>query len=168
MPEGILLSSRLSRCRTAAVGLMVLTAAFFAPAAGAGSGSPDGSFGTDGVVTVAIGDSATAEAVAVQPDGDLVAVGSTQTGELYELAMTRHRADGSLDPDFGAGGIVRTQAGIYPEGQAVVLQKDGKIVVAGKALADRYTQELVLARYHADGSPDTAFGHDGVVTASPL
>ena len=50
-------------------------ASFFAPPAGATSGSLDMSFGTQGVVTTVIGDSATAEAVAVQPDGKLVTVG---------------------------------------------------------------------------------------------
>jgi uncharacterized delta-60 repeat protein len=124
----------------------------------------DGSFGDHGVVTTAIGGSATAEAVAAEPDGDLVSAGFAVIDGVHQLAITRHRADGSLDRRFGQDGVVTTTVGIYPEAQAVVIDDDGKIIVAGKGLASRSTSQLVLARFHGDGSPDDSFGDNGVAT----
>ncbi|HKY74539.1 MAG TPA: hypothetical protein VJS45_00250, partial [Acidimicrobiia bacterium] len=112
-----------------------------ASAAGAGSGL-DGSFGDNGVVSVAIGASATAAAVAVEPDGDLVTAGFAVIDGVHQLAITRHRADGSLDRGFGIDGLVTRQVAIYPDPQAVLVQDDGMIVLAGKALADRTRSEM--------------------------
>lgn len=62
------------------------------------------------------------------------------------------RLAGSLDPSFGQDGIVtRDQAGI----EAIAVQLDGKIVVAGG--------DFELARYLPDGSPDPSFGDGGHV-----
>jgi uncharacterized delta-60 repeat protein len=58
-----------------------------------------------------------------------------------------------LDPGFGSGGLVATP-GLAPA-EAVVVQPDGKIVVAG---------DHKLARYLPDGTLDGAFGTAGVVT----
>jgi len=143
---------------------MFAVGSLLAPAAGAAA-SLDASFGTQGVVTTAIGDSATAEAVAVQPDGKLVTVGVATINGAQVMAMTRHREDGSLDGGFGTNGVVTTLVGTNPDAQAVALQNDGKIVVAGKGAADPDTPELILARYGTDGSPDRSFGTNGVVTA---
>lgn len=58
-------------------------------------------------------------------------------------------ADGRLDKQFGDQGVVYPGGG-YPS--IVALQSDGKIVVAGPG---------VLERYNTDGSPDTTFGING-------
>ena len=79
--------------------------------------------------------------------------------------MTRHREDGSLDGDFGTNGVVTTSVGINPDAQAVTLQDDGKIVVAGRGAANPDTPWVLLARYDTDGSPDQSFGTNGVITA---
>lgn len=47
-------------------------------------------------------------------------------------------------------------------GMAVTTQPDGKILVAG--LADRGDEDLVVARFHTTGMPDTSFGVRGVAT----
>jgi uncharacterized delta-60 repeat protein len=70
-------------------------------------------------------------------------------------------APGELDPGFGSGGVVKTPLNHAGSGAAAALDEGDRVVVAG-------TEEsygLAVARYLADGAPDTAFGGDGVATA---
>ena len=74
--------------------------------------------------------------------------------------------DGDLDPTFGSGGQrVLTVApfnqplGATLVGNDIVIQPDGKIVIAGYAAAS--SSEWVVARLNADGSYDTSFGIGG-------
>lgn len=60
--------------------------------------------------------------------------------------------DGDLDPSFGDGGKVTTPG--MEGGQALVVQPDGKIVVAS---------DNALARYDVDGTLDDTFGDAGIV-----
>src|SRR4030095_1301139 len=66
-------------------------------------GSLDSSFGTGGRVTTDIGGfSDTAYAVAVQPDGKIVAAGSANfTSTFSDFALARYNNDGTLDASFG-------------------------------------------------------------------
>ena len=72
---------------------------------------------------------------------------------------------GSLDPRFGAAGRVLTdfRAPISSGGQAVAVQRDGKIVVAGTA-QDAPGRRFALTRYNTDGTLDQSFGTGGMVT----
>jgi uncharacterized delta-60 repeat protein len=133
---------------------IVLSAAVLVGVAGAAAGDLDPSFGSGGKVFTDFGLADGAYGVVVQPDGKIVAVGYANTGG-YAFLLARYNPDGSLDPTFGAGGKVRTEGtGLA---HAVVLQPDGKIVVAGASGA------FVVARYHPDGSLDSSFGAGGVV-----
>jgi uncharacterized delta-60 repeat protein len=72
---------------------------------------------------------------------------------------------GDLDLGFGTDGIVRTSLAGDSEAQAVAIQTDGKIVVAGRVkIGSQY--DLALLRYDARGELDTAFGVNGMVTAA--
>jgi uncharacterized delta-60 repeat protein len=75
-------------------------------------------------------------------------------------------APGDLDHSFGGGdGIVTYQHGNGGFGQKMLLQPDGKVVVAGDVVAGSTDSDLFLARYNKDGTPDHSFGGgDGVVT----
>jgi uncharacterized delta-60 repeat protein len=68
---------------------------------------------------------------------------------LLLLAVSATAAPGDLDPAFQGGGLARSPLGTTVTAGAVA--PDGKIVVGGD----------VLARYNADGSPDTSFGPNG-------
>jgi len=106
----------------------------------------------------------TAHGVAVQPDGKLVAVGVAKTSRSGDFALARYNTNGSLDATFGTGGKVTTDFnGNDDAANAVVLQPDGKIVVAGEAKTSR-NQDFALARYNANGSLDPTFGTGGKVT----
>lgn len=130
-------------------------------------GTLDNTFGDNGVVTY---DSPTSEhdearAVALQEDGKIVAVGYNDKFEGYELEnvlVIRLNADGSLDNTFGTSGVVSTDVEVYDYGNAVAIQDDGKILIAGETSTanDKY---VLLMRYNSDGSIDTTFGDDGIV-----
>ena len=72
--------------------------------------------------------------------------------------------DGSLDPSFGAGGIVTTSIGSEDDvGYSIALQSDGKIVVSGRSYNGSHN-EHTLVRYNTNGSFDVTFGTGGIVT----
>lgn len=77
--------------------------------------------------------------------------------------------DGVLDYKFGAGGKVLTQTSLggYEAGYAVVVQPDGKIVVAGESYRSgsptNLDNDIALIRYNASGSLDNTFGAGGIV-----
>src|SRR5713226_2372800 len=76
---------------------------------------------------------------------------------------------GDLDPSFGVGGQVQTDfpPNTSASGTAVVLQPDGKIVVAGSAENSATgATNFALARYNPDGNLDPGFGTAGRVTTS--
>ena len=75
-----------------------------------------------------------ARAAAVQPDGSIVVAGMTNGGVAtapLRVMVARYLPDGSLDPAFGSGGVVRTKLRSFAAVRAVAIQRDGKIVVAG-------------------------------------
>ncbi len=82
------------------------------------------------------------------------------------FALVRYKPDGSLDASFGADGKVTTDFNTGPsEAHALSLQRDGKIVAAGKTSYNNgLNSAFALARYNPDGSLDTSFGTDGIVT----
>lgn len=128
----------------------------------------DASFGIGGIVTTAIDSfDNQALAVAIQPDGKIVVAGSTRSGNYYDFAVARYTAGGLLDPDFGTSGKQVTDfTGFDDYGQAIALQPDGKIVVAGYTTAGTSMRSFALVRYNADGTPDTNFDLDGKTTTN--
>jgi uncharacterized delta-60 repeat protein/uncharacterized repeat protein (TIGR01451 family) len=132
-------------------------------------GSLDATFGSGGrVITNFAGSSIDAAfALVLQPDDKLVAAGETHSPQRFALA--RYNPNGSLDATFGSGGKVTTDVGGSQdtnEALALVLQPDGKIVAAGRALVGGVTVDFALARYHPDGSLDATFDGDGRVTTN--
>jgi uncharacterized delta-60 repeat protein len=74
--------------------------------------------------------------------------------------VARWLPDGTPDPAFSGDGRFTLQVGGAPStADAVALQPDDKIVVAGVAGTD-----LALLRLLPDGTPDPAFGTGGQVT----
>jgi uncharacterized delta-60 repeat protein len=127
------------------------------------NGSLDTSFDSDGMLTTDIaGGSDVGNAVALQPDGKIVVAGDTSDGTNQDFALVRYNPDGSLDLSLEGDGVVLTDiAGSYDQGFAVVLQGDGKIVVAGYATG--VTGDFAVVRYNSNGSLDTGFDQDGIV-----
>jgi uncharacterized delta-60 repeat protein len=126
-------------------------------------GSLDVSFGTNGLVTTAFPGEFYADAtgIALQPDGRIVAAGSTFAPKqtFHHVVVARYNSDGSLDPSFGTGGRVDTNVSSSPLVNGVAVG-DGHVVVVGSA------GRLVLVRYNDDGRLDPSFGTGGVVSTA--
>jgi uncharacterized delta-60 repeat protein len=129
------------------------------------NGSLDTAFGNGGKVTTDIGNADnTSLALAIQQDGKLVAAGSSFNGTDDDFALVRYNSNGSLDDTFGTGGIVTTNLNNSSETiDAVAIQSDGKIIVAGYRLNGSFF-DFALARYNSNGSLDDTFGTGGKVT----
>jgi uncharacterized delta-60 repeat protein len=126
-------------------------------------GSLDTSFGGgDGKVILGIRRNDFFHGVAVQGDGRIVAVGSTTGADggnsdaQTSLVLVRFNPDGSLDASFGQGGTVLSSIGNHAIGYALILQPDGRIVVAGQVGG------FAVLRYNPDGALDTTFSGDGL------
>ena len=122
-------------------------------------GSLDPSFSDDGRATTSWDPlsifASTAEDVAIQPDGGIVAAGN----ENSNWALARYRIDGSLDPSFSGDGLQYTAFGDFSDAAAVALQPDGKVVAGGNG--NGFHRDFALARYGTDGSLDPSFSGDG-------
>ncbi|MBZ9715884.1 delta-60 repeat domain-containing protein [Deinococcus multiflagellatus] len=140
-------------------------------------GTLDATFGSGGKVITAAGPTNSHDfpnALQMQPDGKLVVAGYTTnsggaTGD--DSFLVRYNADGSLDPTFGSGGKVIASVGgtsSHDSANALQVQSDGKLVVAGYTtnVGGTTGQDVFLAQYNADGTPDATFGSGGkVITA---
>ncbi|MFJ5138641.1 calcium-binding protein [Streptomyces sp. NPDC088707] len=125
-------------------------------------GTLDTTFSGDGMVTADFGGTEFGNAVAVQPDGRIVAAGSGGLG----FAVLRYNANGTPDAGFGTGG--RTSVNAPGDGgiaYGLALQQNGKIVLAGRADDPNSSEanDFGLARLHVNGAVDTGFGGDGFV-----
>jgi uncharacterized delta-60 repeat protein len=149
------------------LGILLIGLGVFLPTANAAPGDLDLTFDGDGKLTTALpGSGCHAAAVAIQPDGKIVAAGQTRNNSNTDFALVRYNQNGSLDTTFDGDGIVTTDflsSGNYLDTvNALVIQPDGKIIAAG------YTEAggpigFALARYNSDGSLDTTFDGDGKV-----
>ncbi len=136
----------------------------------AADGDLDPTFGVGGKVMTDLSHSTDwANAVAIQPDGKMVVVGTTYKQNDYsdeDFAVVRYNTDGTLDSSFGRGGKVRTDfPGLAAVPSSVVIQPDGKIVVAGGAFPlFTFAGNFVIVRYNSNGRLDQSFGNGGIVT----
>jgi len=130
-------------------------------------GSLDATFGTSGLVTTDFNHSADwAVDVALTQDGKIVAAGYSIFHPYYIFSLARYNPDGSLDITFDGDGRVTTDFGAQDDfGSDVMVQPDGKIVVAGRSRGVS-TYDFALARYNHDGSLDTTLDGDGRVTTN--
>ena len=131
-------------------------------------GRLDPSFGRHGKVRIRFGPSGSAAyALALQPDGKIVAAGTNSGNEVtpQSWVVARFNPGGSLDRSFGNGGDVTTAFGLMSSAGAVTLEPNGKIVVLGSSCDHDYAAcGLAVARYEADGSLDPGFGSGGKAT----
>ena len=120
-------------------------------------GTLDASFNTSGKVTTDLGADDRAFSLALQPDGKILAAGSSWGSKPF-FALARYNVNGSLDTTFNASGKVITD---YGTGRSVAIQSDGKILVAGYSYP---WGQFSLVRYNSNGSLDTSFGTGGETT----
>ena len=133
-------------------------------------GSLDNSFSLDGRLTTDFdNDRSIANAVSIQTDGKIVAAGCALVADsAIRFALARYNTDGSLDTTFDSDGKVTTNG--LNCANDMIIQNDGKILAAGSApsnnpFSDNPT-DLAMARYNTNGSLDTTFDGDGLLTTA--
>jgi uncharacterized delta-60 repeat protein len=119
------------------------------------NGSLDTTFGGSGLVSYGIPNTATqtyvedAHHVALDANGNIVLAGFGESNDT-SILLLRYTPNGTLDASFGTGGVVTTSIDGYDwtEANALLIQSDGRIVVAGDAQTSDGTQDVfLLARY---------------------
>ena len=133
-------------------------------------GRLDPSFKSRGrIILTDVGDGTfeAAQAIAVQPDGKIVAVGfsTPAAGPSSDFALVRYESTGRIDRQFGDIGRVRTDfsgTGSTDIAFAVAIDSIGRIVVAGYSSSIAGV-DFAVARYNPDGTPDITFNSTGKV-----
>ncbi|HEX8565143.1 MAG TPA: FG-GAP-like repeat-containing protein [Pyrinomonadaceae bacterium] len=131
-------------------------------------GTFDSTFDGDGQVIVETNISTNFfNSVEIQPDGKIVAAGSSLTtvSATGGYTVARFNQNGSLDTSFGSNGVVITPMwGNYNFLQDLAIQSDGRIIVFGYISdSNQNPQESALVRYTSSGTLDTSFGVNGIV-----
>jgi uncharacterized delta-60 repeat protein len=102
---------------------------------------------------------------ALQPDGKIIVLCGGGPNELFyeSLIIARFNSNGTLDKEFAEGGIkyIPIQPIVYVrgEGNSVIIQPDGKIIIAATSGLD-----FIVMRLNSDGSFDDSFGQNGTTT----
>jgi uncharacterized delta-60 repeat protein len=127
-------------------------------------GSVDTTFNATGRVTTRVtGISDTAQSVRVQSDGKIVVTGTGMGVDVGTVEVLRYNADGSLDSSFASGGIYAIVGGGVAAGNSgMVLQPDGKILVAVTTPFFFPTAAWDVLRFNANGTLDASFGSNGI------
>jgi uncharacterized delta-60 repeat protein len=141
------------------------------------NGKLDKTFGTDGLAAISTSPQISQiEGMAVDARGGLLLAGSVTkvdshnlTSEDQEFSLVRLNRNGTRDTHFGTDGQTMTDFGgdvtsESPSGAvatSLLLQKDGKIVIAGREWPQ---SKLAVARYTADGNVDPTFASTGLET----
>lgn len=137
------------------------------------AGSRETSFGDGGTVLFDIGfnqvpagssntlDSYGPTKIVVQPDGTIVVAYSQFGATGWDFAVARVNANGSLDTTFNGTGKQSVDFGSFDIAKDIVVQADGKIVVAGSTSRMFTGEDFAVARLNTDGSLDSGFGTGG-------
>lgn len=129
-------------------------------------GSRDSTFGSNGVSTLPVethdDESGVALAKVPLPGGKLMAMASTN----YGYAFLRYNADGTLDTTFGDAGRVFFQAPTsnfhFSGNPKLAVDDQGRLLIAGYKYYPSTSEDIILARYTADGLLDKTFGDEGI------
>ena len=127
------------------------------------------SFANRGVRTVNLGPGADAAyGLAVQDDGRPVLAGYASNSGRADWGAVRLGTGGALDRSFGGDGIVTTGfTPFYELAEAVSIQPNGRIVVAGRVHGPSGTDDIGVVRYLPSGKLDFSFSGNGKAFFNP-
>ena len=128
------------------------------------SGALDATFGTGGVFDSYLLDEQ-AETYAARLQGDKLVTtgyGRSTAAETTDVLSLRLGADGTLDPSYGTGGMVRIDVGGFADNSRnLVILPDGRVVLSGGGRPTADNVDGFIAVLSPDGQPDTAFSPAG-------
>jgi len=127
-------------------------------------GKPDAAFADNGVfrATLEGNNNRAISAVSVETDKLLIGI-NTGNDSNTNFGILRLNSDGTLDNNFGTGGLVITESDSIDQLQQIAIQPDGKILLGGTRFSSG-TVDILIARYNEDGSIDQSFGNNGTVS----
>ena len=136
----------------------------------------DPSFGNAGIVTTNFGFGSTyeqAQAVAIQPDGKIIAAGGGTNGTSGFSKLARYNINGDLDPSFGPGGTdgdgkvsIQVIAGTSQQFITdIALLPGGSILAAGYGFINGTPTSFII-KLNSDGSPSTDFTNGVIANMS--
>lgn len=132
------------------------------------NGSPDTSFGSSGVVTTDAGYTEEFYDLSVQPDGKIIAAGSSKVGpQRSDFLAVRYQTDGSLDTSFSGDGKANISLSDW-QGYRQIIAQSVQVLPSGSILLGGHLQQYNttgsnwrLVRLQSNGSLDTSFGNSG-------
>ncbi|HNW88380.1 MAG TPA: T9SS type A sorting domain-containing protein [Bacteroidales bacterium] len=129
------------------------------------NGTPDSSFGNNGLVRTHIMTDQNATGLEILPGGKILISAAIYNGTNQDFGIIRYNTDGTFDTSFGNNGtVVSDLTNTWELNSSMKLQADGKIVMAGRVYSAAYDQsKCIIARYEADGALDISFGNNGKV-----
>ncbi|MCB9254857.1 MAG: hypothetical protein H6617_09265 [Bdellovibrionaceae bacterium] len=131
-------------------------------------GMLDSTFSGDGIQTLSFGgEDAVFHALTTDASGRYIVAGKRAlTGSLdYSFLVARYDTDGSLDNGFDTNGHTVVTITSSAIARAVGVDSVGRVLVGGYVEAGYYRNiDMALVRLDTDGTPDTSFGTNGVVT----
>lgn len=129
-------------------------------------GNPDTSFGSNGETLTDINsDWNGGKDLHILSDGRILVAGYAYDGPSTDFTLVQYNSDGTLDTDFGGGGIAVTDfLGGNDIAYGITVQQDGMILLAGVSYTGVPTENFALARYRTDGELDPGFGNAGLAT----
>lgn len=98
-----------------------------------------------------------------EPDGKILKMESSLSANGdFDLSITRHNSDGTIDLAFGNEGTVITDLGSNESGYTAGFQSDGKIIIGGLT-RDNSGSDFLLVRFNYNGTIDPTFGNGGFI-----
>ena len=131
-------------------------------------GMLDPLFDGDGMIAVDFdGNHDEANAVAIQPDGAIVAAGCSAGSGRSDAALLRVNGDGSLDSTFGDGGkSVIDLGGLGSVLHSIVVRADNSLAATGsRQNSESFDNDMIVARFLSNGTLDLTYAVEGVATA---
>ncbi len=130
-------------------------------------GQLDISFNTNGKLMTNFGQYyASLNAVQQLPNGQILVAGSVANNNSFtsfDFLVARYNSNGSIDPSFGTNGFTTIDfSSNYDAANALAIQSDGKILVAGRSTSNVY-YDVAIARLNANGQLDNSFNGSGKV-----
>jgi uncharacterized delta-60 repeat protein len=111
----------------------------------------------NGFVTATIGPGSAGDTCALALRGtNIIVAGASSDGNVF---LSRYDTNGALDTTFGTIGVTRTSIGTTAVSPALAFQSTGNIILVSGNSSDQ-----VVLRYTANGTLDTNFGTNGIVT----
>lgn len=102
------------------------------------------------------------KSVAIQNDGKIVIGGYTRWLNGYDFAVMKFLSNGAPDLSFGLFGRMVVNFGLQDRANDMILQQDGKIVLAGETRTGT-TLDIAIARINTNGLPDFSFNGNGKI-----